>query len=544
MKNNQNKAIIKYLIAEEAKQYISKYRCRHIEKLAKQEYFDPTTKTYVTFSKSTIYRFINILENYLEEKSKENLNKMKSDEEDKSITYCCFERKPREDKGISKAIPTYILEFAIDLRKDVPSRTTAKLIEIIKEEYKIDVKKSTLNYHLSNRGYSRLIMKIVDSKIHIRFESTYVNDLWIGDYHDASHLLMNGMDVHLSAFIDCKSRCIVHAQYYLKEDLLTLEDSFKKATLKCGCPKVVFVDNAKIYHANRFVYCCLKLGIRAPIHSKPNIKESRGKIEKFFTYIKTNFESEVIAKGGFESIDELNENFQAYLELKYQYKVHGETNRKPLEEFSEEENKKYKRYPDISVLNELFMMVEERWVHKKMKTVQVLNRLFVTDSFLGGKKVEVHFNPNDMSYVLIYCKDVFIMKAYPQKLNAKPNKPIEHYDSDFNFRYDYLSALKGNYDRMIKENASLTDYSKIKTDFSGIFNYDKFAKIFSELLNKKLTDNEIEILKKFYEQYRIEDGKIVIESLNYSIRMHGKSKFLQFYLDEMLVSIFQKRSEK
>jgi len=543
LNKNQQEAIFKYLIVQEVRRIISKDRSKYIKAIAEKKFFNPKTQNYVTFGESTIYRYITILEKYLENISREN-EETKDSKMDKKEPYCCFERKTRKDKGISKAIPDFILDFAVNLRRDTPTRTTATLIGIIKDEYGCELKRSTLNYHLSRLGYSRLHMRVVDSKIHIRFESEHINDLWIGDYHDASYLLMNGQNVHLSAFIDCKSRFIVHAQYYIRENLLTLEDSFKKATLKSGCPKLVYVDNAKIYHADRFIYCCLKLGIEAPIYSKPYVKESRGKIEKFFSYVKTNFEKEAIARGGFESIDALNEYFQAFLELNYHKKVHSETNRKPLEEFSEKENEMYKRYPDIVVLNELFMIVEERMVHKKMKTVSVMNILFVTDSFLGGKKVEVHFNPNDLSYVLIYQNDAFIMKAFPQELNAKPNKPIEHYDPDFNFRYDYLSALKGKYDRLLKENASLTDYSTIKTDYSGTFNFNKFVQLFSELLEKELTARDIDILKIFYDQYRIDDGRVVIDSLNYSIRNHGKSKFLQFYLDLLLVSVFQKRSDK
>jgi len=364
-------------------------------------------------------------------------------------------------KNPQKKMKKEILDFAVNLRKEVPTRTTKTLIEIIEDKFKVKIAESTLNYHLGKLGYSRKQLKSFGDKIHIRFESKEANDLWIGDYHDKNGLLKDGREVHISAFIDCKTRYIIHAEYYLKENLLTLEDSFKKAVLKNGCPKAVYLDNAKIYHSKGFAYCCLRLGIHPPIFSRPYAKESRGKIEKWFRYVKENFELEAVKKGGFDNIENLNKHFTAFVELKYQNKLHSETKQLPAIEYSKIVKKKY---PDINILSELFMIKDERKVDKKMKIVKVLGKNFVTDSYLGGKKVEVHYNPNDLSYVLIYYNNIFIMKAFPQKLNDKPHKKIEINNEEENFKYDYLSALKGKHERLLKETAALTNYNLIKKE--------------------------------------------------------------------------------
>ncbi len=83
----------------------------------------------------------------------------------------------------------------------------------------------------------------------------------------------------------------------------------------------------------RFDYCCVKLGIRPPIFSKAYEKESRGKIEKFFEFVKYNFEAEVVHRGGFDTVDELNKHFTAWLTIDYQRKKHSETGETPEERF-------------------------------------------------------------------------------------------------------------------------------------------------------------------------------------------------------------------
>jgi transposase InsO family protein len=512
-------AIFKYGVIHELINGTVTNKNKFIKKLCEKEFIFNGKKK-IKLSRATIYRL---------------LKKYKESDIDG------LKRKTRSDKNSVKSITESILNFAINLRKEVPTRTTQTLIEIIKDKFGIKVAQSTLNYHLARLGYSRTQLKTYNDKTHIRFQSKNANDLWIGDYHDKSGLLKDGREVHISAFIDCKTRYIVHAEYYLKENLFTLEDSFKKAVLKNGCPKTVYLDNAKIYHSKRFAYCCLKLKIHPPIFSKPYVKESRGKIEKWFRYIKENFELEAIQKGGFDNIEELNKHFSAFVELKYQNKLHSETKNIPANEYSKIVNK---NYPEINILNELFMINETRKVHKKMKTVSILGKRFVTESFLGGKKVEIHYNPNDLSYVLVYYNNIFIMKAFAQKLNDKPHKKNLPESSDENFKYDYLSALKGKQERLLKESAALTDYSLAQNNLSEEFNFENFKLIFSKIFNRKILSTETQTLKSFYDIYRPEKPEIIIEGLTYAIKNHDNKKFLTFYLDILKIFIYQKRSEE
>jgi hypothetical protein len=136
------------------------------------------------------------------------------------------------------------------------------------------------------------------------------------------------------------------------------------------------------------------------------------------------------------------------------------------------------------------------------------------------------------------------MKAFAQKLNDKPHKKNLPESSDENFKYDYLSALKGKQERLLKESAALTDYSLAQNNLSEEFNFENFKLIFSKIFNRKILSTETQTLKSFYDIYRPEKPEIIIEGLTYAIKNHDNKKFLTFYLDILKIFIYQKRSEE
>jgi len=452
--------------------------------------------------------------------------------------------KTRSDKGKPRKINEQTIQKAINLRKDNPSRTTEKLINILQDEYSITgVKAATLNYHLDLRGYSRRQLKVYDTKIHIRFENKNANDLWIGDYHDKNQLLSlsSGKFAYLSAFIDCHSRYVVHAEYYLKENVMTLEDSFKKAILKWGVPKRIYVDNAKIYRSHRFDYACAKLGIKL-IFSKAYIKESRGKIEKFFRYVKENFEQEVIHREGFETIEQLNKHFWAWLEMDYHQRIHSEIQTTPDKRFNENLQK---RTVDLSVLHELFMLEDKRTVDRKTCVVSVLGKKYQTESFLAGRKVNVHYNPNDLSYVIIYCKDRYIHKAFPQQLNKK--LPATTPDPSYNLKYDYLSAVEGKYNLHLGKNILPIKFTTEKENKQTIYNYLEFKKDIKQQLSiipiAIGTKHQNTICEDFYNQYAPFERELVIKALTYAKQKYEGEYSIELYIAQIKLFVLNERSK-
>ena len=490
-----------------------------LDSLAQKTHYHPI-KGEITISVSTLFR---LMRKYLSEGI------------DGLIT------SGRNDKGKPRKISDETIEKAISLRKDNPYRTTRVLLKILEDEYGITgVCESTLNYHLDLHEYSRRYLKTFDTKVHIRFENKAPNDLWIGDYHDKSGLfpLATGKFAYLSAFIDCHSRYIVHGQYYLKENIMSLEDSFKKAILKWGIPKRVFVDNAQIYRSHRFAYACSKMGINL-IFSKPYIKESRGKIEKFFRYVKENFESEALHRGGFETIDQLNEFFWSWLELDYHQKEHASTEQTPDKRFKKDFERKN---ADISIVHELFMLEENRTVDKKTATVSVMGIKFQCEGFLSSRRVQVHYNPNDLSYVIIYYKNKQIHRAYPQQINKRlPTVQVEPQES---LKYDYLAALDGKYQDLLGKNLfSLELSTKNEQTSDEKYDYLSFQKDVEEKLHIKLSKQQEQTCKNFYQLYHPLERKVVIQGISYAKNCLQEDHDLGLYLDYIKLFVLNQKSK-
>ena len=86
---------------------------------------------------------------------------------------------------------------------------------------------------------------------------------------------------HLSALIDCHSRYVPEARYYLRENLDILEDSLLRAWSVHGASHELYLDNAKIYHAHALKAACCALNIRL-IHRGVGDAPPGGLIERFF----------------------------------------------------------------------------------------------------------------------------------------------------------------------------------------------------------------------------------------------------------------------
>jgi len=96
--------------------------------------------------------------------------------------------KVRKDHGQPKAVDRALLEAAIALRRDVPSRSTATLIHILQTAGRIvpgQLRRSTLDRHLAAAGMARRRLRTLGDKRYLRLLFERPNQFWVGDYHEA-----------------------------------------------------------------------------------------------------------------------------------------------------------------------------------------------------------------------------------------------------------------------------------------------------------------------------------------------------------------------
>ncbi|MEZ0119189.1 UNVERIFIED_ORG: putative transposase [Heyndrickxia coagulans] len=127
--------------------------------------------------------------------------------------------KPKGKQSQMKigTIPSHIIEQAILLRREIPSRSVSQIIQILEWEGLAEpgqIKRSTLQDKLSERGYSSRQMRLYSQSgvAARRFQKRYRNQLWQSDIKYGPYLPigLNGTkkQVYLVVIIDDATRYV------------------------------------------------------------------------------------------------------------------------------------------------------------------------------------------------------------------------------------------------------------------------------------------------------------------------------------------------
>lgn len=316
--------------------------------------------------------------------------------------------KPKS-KGRANAespIPQEILEQAILLRREVPSRSVSQLIQILEWEGRIgpgQIKRSTLQEKLTARGYSTRHMRMyAESGVAARrFQQRHRNRLWHSDLKYGPYLPI-GPDgamkqVFLVTFIDDATRFVLHGAFYPVMDKSIVEDCFRQAIQKFGVPERVYFDNGKQYRTKWMTRTCSKLGIRL-LFAKPYSPESTGKVERFNRVVDA-FLSEVALEKP-KTLAQLNEWFQVWLSECYQNRSHSALPGKQSPETTYRSDKQALRFVDPDELTHAFLHCEVRKVDKS-GCISFAGCLYEVGLPFIGCKVDVVYDPADISELTI-----------------------------------------------------------------------------------------------------------------------------------------------
>jgi len=333
----------------------------------------------------------------------------------------------RADQGKPRALSEAVIEKAIALRLDLPSRSTRTLVQLLEADPEVPnarIPLSTLNRILRQRNCSRRDLKGKAARAYRKWQRDHINELWQSDMMHGLYLPdpkegRRKKRTHLIAFLDDCSRLVPHAQFYWDEKLPRLEDCFKKALLKRGVPKQVYVDNAQVYQARQLQLLCAELGTQLT-YSQPYRPEGRGKIERFFGFVQTDFLPEANAQG-LDTLAPLNEYFanpqglRSWLEMVYHRKVHTELGVSPLDRWLQEED--CLRLLNPLRLHELFLWREERTVDK-FGRFALGGNAYQADPSLTEKKILVRYDPFDRELAEFQARSTSIV---PRPVTGRRN---------------------------------------------------------------------------------------------------------------------------
>lgn len=355
--------------------------------------------------------------------------------------------KERCDVGSVRATEVDILDLAESLKREAPGRSSAAIVAIIKKTKGVLVSERTVRRHLAKRGATIAGLQGTARRVYARFEKAAPNEMWVGDVlHgpkipdplDPSRL----KKTYLFCFIDDHTRLVPHGEFFFDETLPRLERALRVAIEKRGLPKALYVDNGAVFVSNQLDLICARLGIRR-ILSTPGEPAGRGKIERFFRYVRQRFLVEVEVEG-VVSLPELNRAFTAWVEIDYHHRVHSETRQTPLERFSDSFTP---HVPDPATLYRAFLWEEERLV-AKTACVSISGNRYEVDPHLVGQKVALRFDPFDLSRIEVFFRGEPFGEAKPHVLKSftHPGARKSAEEERPKTGIDYLAALAAEHE--------------------------------------------------------------------------------------------------
>jgi putative transposase len=334
----------------------------------------------------------------------------------------------RADTGAVRAHPELFGEAAA-LRLEIPSRSAAQIASILYYRHGIKVAERTIRGQLRRRGLHREALQ-AEPTVFGRYEADRPNERWITDVLVGPWVPFPKIDASVRAklflIVDDHSRLLVDGRFFAHENARACQELLRRAITRRGVPDVLYADNGAPFSNAWLLRTCAVLGVRF-VHSKPYSPEGRGKQERLNRYIREAFLSEATHQG-ISSLEELNDLFFAWAEQVANRRIHAETNEAPIDRF---ERTGPHRQVDPDQLREAFRWSVTRRV-TRTATIPLEGNSYGVDPALVGRRVELRYDPEDLSRIDVYLNGTkagvatpFVTRrhthrAVPQAARAKP----------------------------------------------------------------------------------------------------------------------------
>jgi len=380
----------------------------------------------------------------------------------------------RSDCGASRTLSAETLDRAEALKRELPSRSTRAVVDILKRDTASPVTEEriaprTLSRQLAVRGATTA--RLTKARpVFRRFERSHFGDLWQSDAMHGPRLPDPANPAQerptiLFAFIDDHTRLVPHAQFYWNEQLPRLEDCLKRGIMRYGRPLAIYADQGPSFRAEQLDIACATLGIQR-ILAKPYSPEAKGKIERFFGFVRSDFLPELALAAAIHTLDALNLSFLAWLEVVYHRKVHTETGQSPLDRFRADEAPAV-RPVDPLTLRQAFLFRVTRQV-AKTGHVNFQGNRYSVPAYLVGEKVELRYDPFDLADVEIWYNGHYLEQARPLHIQTTvqpgvtpdPAPPPAAPSTGV----DYLAMLRQEYEQLLREQLPPIPFKRLAAD--------------------------------------------------------------------------------
>jgi len=379
--------------------------------------------------------------------------------------------RPRRDEGTPRRVPQVVIDRAIALRQEAPSRSAGTIVQILARDPSLPrVKESTIRHLLAARGYGHGRGGSVPPPLK-RFEWDQVNALWQGDALVGPWLPdperpTKMRRARLFAFIDDHSRLVPYAEWFWEEALPRMERVLKLAILRRGLPRALYVDNGLVYASTQFEAALATLAIRH-LHSRPYAPQGRGKIERWFGEVRRGFLTEVEVSH-VTTLEELNASFWAWLEVIYHRRIHSETGQTPLDRY--QDGLAQVKSADPVILQKAFLWRQRRKV-TRAATFSLQGNTYAVDPQLIGRQIELRFDPFQLDQLEVWLDGKSLGTARVLKMERSRHLAVAGLTPapvprPQQAKIDFLAALRAEYEQLLREELGRIPFAKALSDKS------------------------------------------------------------------------------
>ncbi|MFI9723303.1 helix-turn-helix domain-containing protein [Streptomyces sp. NPDC052396] len=309
--------------------------------------------------------------------------------------------------------PAEVLELAIALKRENPSRTAAQVQQILRTVHGWSPTDRTLQRHFAAAGLA--VSRPRKSGPSARHDTPGGNERWTGIACPGPKI--RGRDTRLFAFIDDHSRAVVGYRFGYAEDPLRLAGALRPALAAYGVPESIQVPNGPAPLDIWLLKACVTLTIRLA-HARParpcehgsGESSSRLLCERFLAGLSGHVAQAVVHPA------ELNRVFAAWVESVYHRTAHPETGQPPIERWLASIGKPA-RLPSPADLREAFLRSQTKTVTKEA-TISFHGNTYEVDPALTGMQVKVSYNPFDLNDVEL--------RAFGQDLGDMVHRPGDY----------------------------------------------------------------------------------------------------------------------
>jgi len=338
-----------------------------------------------------------------------------------------LDKKTRTDKNTQRKVS--VAQLAEAINETLPQLSVNKVGKI---------PKSTLYRCLLEKNYftrkqlapttfyrfvreNELLNLETTQKLRTAFAMQHANEMWQADTMygpSIKHTDGSWKKTFLIAFIDDASRLITHAEFFYRDNTANMIDAFRTALYKRGKPERLYFDNGSNYTSKEILQACVRLDIRLS-HAPVRDGAAKGKIERFFRGFRDRF---LVLHTTFESLDQLNQLTQDWVENKYNTQPHSSIQMTPLDRFNLDHNTIHYLTND-EFTEEVFFVEEERKV-SNVNLFSINSQKHECPVDLRGKTIQVRYDRNRRDRFIVYFKDHLMGEASPVNLylNAQKNR--------------------------------------------------------------------------------------------------------------------------